>query len=134
MPSLFHSLCPQEVVVAPVRDFNAWEFQSLYKPVELTHKVQPEIQIKLAASALCQFFLLIQTFILNLVTLFIWHKVRFHNKVAEEKQEIYSFMVNQLTSRPENNGNFHAFNLTAVMTNDHRPTDLLPTFNGVEII
>ena len=88
----------------------------------------------LAASALCQFFLLIQTFILNLVTLFIWHKVRFHNKVAEEKQEIYSFMVNQLTSRPENNGNFHAFNLTAVMTNDHRPTDLLPTFNGVEII
>ena len=60
------------------------------------------------------------------MTLFIWHKVRFHNKVAEEKQEIYSFMVNQLTSRPENNGNFHAFNLTAVMTNDHRPTDLLP--------
>ena len=41
-------------------------------------------------------------------------------------------MVNQLTSRPENNGNFHAFNLTLTTTIDLQTFS--PPHDGVEII
>ena len=82
VPLLFHSLCPQEVVVASetLTRGNSKVFINQPAWASDTHKKGTWISDKVGNGIMSiSYEIRWTTFILNLVvTLFIWHKVRFH--------------------------------------------------------